>query len=63
MRSTRLKVVKVIFSNIDLDILSQDLRVKLGETIKEYKALQLPKFQRKKKFYESCENLKILAQI
>jgi len=34
MTFTRLKVVKVIFSNLDLDLLSQDLRVKFGEIYK-----------------------------
>jgi hypothetical protein len=37
--------------------------MKVGKIIKEYNANVFAKFQNKKKFYESCENLKIFAEI
>jgi hypothetical protein len=39
-----LKVVKVKYLNLDLNLLSKDLGVKLGWIIENYKALMFSKF-------------------
>jgi hypothetical protein len=51
MTFTRLKVVKVIFSNLDLDLLSQELRVKFGEIYKRVQGTSTSKISKKKKCF------------
>jgi hypothetical protein len=43
-----IKVVEVRSLNLDLDLLSKDLEVKLGGIVKDYKTLLLSNFQKKR---------------
>ncbi len=56
-----IKVVEVRFLNLNLDLLWNDLGVKLGGIIEDYKTLYSHIFKRKNMFCESYELLKTLC--
>ncbi len=56
-------VIKVIFLNLNLDLLCTDFEVKLGGIIEDYKVFLFSKFHKKKMSCESYELLKIICYI